>query len=547
MMTARRLAPLGAVASVCLVLASACSSHDEATPAPSTDASVLQPPDGLELRPVALPDFSLMDEPVREQMRARYSSLAARIEDPTADHVELGMAYGEMGKLFMAATYFDAAESCYLNALTLAPSDRRWPYYLGHVYKIKGPLAKSVAFFEQALQLQTSDVATVVWLAEGYLAQGRPEAAEPLFARALTLQPDSAAARSGSGRAALAKKDYARAVKDLEEALALEPRATVIHYPLAMAYRGLGDVDWAQAHLGQRGDIETRVVDPMMWELDDLLQGAEAYNARGGRALAAGNWAAAAEYFRKGLELAPADLSLRHRLGTALFQMGDARGALEQFEQVVRTSPEDAKAHFSLGVLMEASGRHKEAIERFSTALQYEPGYVQACVKLAGLLGRSGRPQEALTRYEQALEMDPTHSDAEFGYAMTLVRLHRYQEARDRVIDGMESHPEQSLFSHALARLLAAAPDDRVRDGQRAKVLVGQLLRKQPSIELGETMAMTLAELGQYEQAAAVQRDMMATAERAGLRDVVRRLTENLRLYERGKPCRRPFTDNEMP
>lgn len=76
---------------------------------------------------------------------------------------------------------------------------------------------------------------------------------------------------------------------------------------------------------------------------------------------------------------------------------------------------------------------------------------------------------------------------------------------------------------------------------------MGQLLRKQPSIELGETMAMTLAELGQYEQAAAVQRDMMATTERAGLRDVVRRLTENLRLYERGKPCRRPFTDNEMP
>ncbi len=546
-MTARRLASLGAVASVCIVLASACSSHDQAIPAPSTGASVLEPPHGPGLLPVALPDFSLMEESVREQMRARYSSLVARMEYPGENRLELGMAYGEMGKLLMAATYLDAAESCYLNALALAPSDKRWPYYLGHLYKIKGPLAKSVAFFEQALQLQPSDVATLVWLGEGYLAQGRAEAAEPMFGKALTRQPDSAAARSGSGRVALARRDYARAVKDLEEALALEPRATGLHYPLAMAYRGLGDVDRAQAHLGRRGDIEARPVDPMMWELDDLLQSAEAYNARGGRALAAGNGAVAAEYFRKGLELAPTDLSLHQQLGTALFQMGDARGAVEQFERVIRTSPGDAKAHFSLGVLMEASGRYKEAIDRFSTALKYQPGYVQARVRLAGVLGRSGRPEEALAEYGQALEMDPTRSEAAFGYAMTLVRLHRYLEARDRLIDGMEAHSDQSSFSHALARLLAAAPDDRVRDGRRAQMLVGQLLKKQPSIELGETMAMTLAELGQYEQATAVQRDMMATAERAGLRNVVPRMTENLRLYERGRPCRRPFTDDEMP
>jgi len=554
-MTARKLAAVGAAALACTVLASACTSHDSATPVPSTGASlvpsigasVLKPPEGQGFRPVALPDFSLMEEPVREQMRAAYSSLAARIEHPEASRVELGQAYGEMGKLLMAATYLDAAESCYLNAQTLAPDDRRWPYYLGRLYKIRGPLAKSAASFERALQLQPNDVATLVSLGDVYLDQGRAESAEPLFAKALTLQPDSAAARSGSGRAALGRKDYVRAVKDLEEALALEPRATGLHYPLAMAYRGRGDVDRAQAHLGQRGDIEPRPVDPLMAELDDLLQSVEAYNVRGGRALAAGNWAAAAENFRKGLLLAPDDLSLRHRLGTALFQMGNTRAAGEQFEQIVRASPGYAKAHFGLGVLMEASGRHTEAIDRFSTALKYEPGYLQARIQLAAVLARSGRLEEALAQYERALETDPAHSEAAFRYAMTLVRLRRYEEARNRLADGMEAQPDQSQFSHALARLLAAAPDDRIRDGQRAKMLVGQLLKTQPSIELGETMAMTLAELGQYDQAAAVQRDMIAAAEHAGLRDVVRRLTQNLRLYEHGKPCRTPFTEAEMP
>jgi tetratricopeptide (TPR) repeat protein len=543
-MTARRLAALGAAASMCAVLTGACTSRDKAT---SPGASVLRPPDGRGLQAVTLPDLSLMERPVREQMQARYSSLTSRIADRHATAVELGTAYGEMGELLMAATYLDAAEACYLNAQALAPGDRRWPYYLGHLYKVKGPPANSVTSFEQALHLQPNDVATLVWLGDAYLAQGRADAAEPLFGRALALEPESAPARFGAGRVALARRDYARAVKDLEKALTLDPQATGLHYPLAMAYRGLGNLSQAQAHLARRGDLETRPADPLMREIDELLLSAEAYNVRGGRALDAGNWAAAAEYFRKGLALKPADPSLRHRLGTALYQLGDVRGAIEQFEQVIRTSPEYAKAHFSLGVLMEASGRYQEAMDRFSTALKYDSRYVQARVQLAGVLGRSGHPQEALREYQQALEMDPTLSEAAFGYAMTLVRLHRYQEARDRLLDGMKAHAGDSIFSLALARLLAAAPDDRVRDGRRAKMLADQLLKTQQSTQLGETAAMTLAELGQYEQAAAVQRDVMAAAEKAGLRDVVQHMTRNLELYERGKPCRTPFAEDELP
>jgi tetratricopeptide (TPR) repeat protein len=542
------LAGLGAVAWMCAILAGACTSHDGAASASSTGASTLRPPDGLGLRPVSLPDFSPMDEPVRKQMREVSSSLKQKIEQSGTTPLELSTAYGEMGELLMAAELVDAAESCYLNAQALAPSDRRWPYYLGHLYKIKGPLAKSVASFEQALQLQPSDVATLVWLGEVYLAQGRAEAAEPLFAKALTLEPGSVSGHFGAGRVALARKDHAGAVKHLEQALVLDPRETASHYPLAMAYRGLGDTGKAEAHLRQLGDIQIVPTDPLMKKLDELLQSPRAYDLQGGRALETGDWAGAAALFRKGLELAPTDPSLRLRLGTALFQLGDARGAREQFEQVVRMSPEYTKAHYSLGILMEASGRHQEAIDRFSTAVKYEPSYLQARVGLAGALRQSGRLQESLAEYEQALTIDPSFSDALWGYAMTLVSLQRDQEARDTLAEGMNVHPEQPVFPQALARLLAAAPDVRIRDGRRALMIVQELLKKQKSLELGETLAMALAELGQYEQAAAVQRDVMAAAEQAGVSDVVRSImVENLRLYERREPCRTPWRDGEMP
>jgi predicted Zn-dependent protease len=168
-------------------------------------------------------------------------------------------------------------------------------------------------------------------------------------------------------------------------------------------------------------------------------------------------------------------------------------------------------------------------------------------VQLAGALARSGRPGDALVEYRQVLEQDPTLSEAALGSAMALIRLRRYQEARDRLAAGQNSFPADPTFRHALARLLVAAPDDRVRDSRRAKVLIDELLKGQQSIELGETTAMLLAEMGQYEQAAAVQHDVLTAASNSGLLNVVRRLNVNLERYRRREPCRVPFTEDELP
>jgi hypothetical protein len=128
---------------------------------------------------------------------------------------------------------------------------------------------------------------------------------------------------------------------------------------------------------------------------------------------------------------------------------------------------------------------------------------------------------------------------------MALVRLQRYREARDRLTDAMNMYPDQPGFAHALARLLAAAPDDRVRDGRRALALVQMLLQQQKTMALAETMAMTLAESGEYEQAVKWQRDAMAIAGEAGRTDLVQPMAANLTLYEARRPCRTPWRDDD--
>lgn len=491
----------------------------------------------------ALPDLSAADVFVREQVRAQHAALTAIEQSPAANAARRADAYGDMGKLLMAAALHDAAEPHLRRAQTLAPDDARWPYYLGHLHRTTGALEESVAAFNQVLSIRPDDPLTLLWLGEVHLLLGRPEEADPLFRTQLAMHPDSVVAHVGIGRAALAANDYAGAVEFLEAGLRLSGQTAVgVHYPLALAYRGLDRFDRAEAHMRQRADVAILAEDPLMEELDTLIESPRAYERRGNRALSRRDWVTAAEHFRRGLVLEPGDPTLRHRLATVLFQMGDPGGAFVEFERILQTAPDFALAHFSLGVLLEGAGRRPEAIARFETAARHEPAYVEARLALAGLLRREGRFEEALLQYERVMEEsapgDPRIEEAPFGHAIALVRLGRHADARDRFGEGMAAYPDQPFFVHALARLLSGATDPRVRDGARALALLETLPEAARTLDLGESMAMALAATGRFGEAAGWQRNAVDRAARGGRADLVPGMREKLAHYERGLPWR---------
>jgi tetratricopeptide (TPR) repeat protein len=416
--------------------------------------SNIESPGRAALRPVSLPDVAqLVNAPVRDQLRQRYSTLMSRVEDSATKTDDLGREYGEMGRLLLAAEYFVAAEPCFLNAQALVPDDMRWAYYLGHVYRLLGDTLKSTTAFERARALRPEDEATLVWLGKTYLDSGRAQEAEPLFSKALSLNSRSAASLYGLGRVALGEREYKRAAEYLERAKQLDERASVLHYPLAMAYRGLGQTDRAEAEVRQRGNSEVGLADPLMDEAIESLETAAAYEMRALRASRAGDWKGAASQLRKGIELAPTDGALRGKLGIALSTAGDRAGAEEEFEAAIRLAPDLAPAHLNLGLLMASSGRTREALEEFAAAVKYAPDDLQARFHLAEGLRQSRRAQEALSHYEHVLKVDPNIVEARFGYAMSLVLLKRYAEARERLTEDAKRYPDRPEFGQALGHL----------------------------------------------------------------------------------------------
>ena len=75
--------------------------------------------------------------------------------------------------------------------------------------------------------------------------------------------------------------------------------------------------------------------------------------------------------------------------------------------------------------------------------------------------------------------------------------------------------------------------------------LTEQLMAKQKDTDVGETLAMALAELGDYRQAATIQREVIDATQRAGLPAAAARMRQNLKLYKAGRPCRTPWTDDD--
>jgi tetratricopeptide (TPR) repeat protein len=490
----------------------------------------------------SLPDVSTLAPTLQARLKNQYADLQ-KANDSDSNALVRGEAFGAVGRLLLAAELPESSEAFFANAQAQMPNDLRWPYYLGHVARQTNRPSDAVSRFARALELQPDHVPSLVWIADAHLALGHAESAEPYLAHAVAAQPGSAAAWFRRGRAALARGDYRQAVEYLERARTLSPAADAVTYQLGVAYRSAGDLLKAAPYLRQPADAASIVPnDPLMDSLPDLLKGGgEFYVLRGLQAMEARKWSEAVADLRAGADLLPHDASVRVNLATALFVLGDPVGARAAAEASLRLDPRLAKAHYVLGLIFESDRRDGEAIDHLAEAVRIDGGYIEALASLADALRRTGRVEEALTHYTQVLTLNPNASQARFGYGIGLVRLGRYREAVVWLDEASTLHSDQPGYAHAVARLLAASPDQAVRNGPRALALMETLTKTERGAAVLETMAMALAEVGRFDDAVDWQRRAIAAARAAKQELAVSRLQDNLTGYERRQPCREPW------
>src|SRR5262249_21252344 len=252
----------------------------------------------------------------------------------------------------------------------------------------------------------------------------------------------------------------------------------------------------------------------------------------------AGRLSEAIAKFREIVAIDSLDPKARTDLGVALAQAGDRKGAIEQLTEALQIAPGNAGVRYNLGVIMAELGAEQEAIEHFQAATRSDPQLTRAHFQLGNLLMRRGRYSEAPAEYAAVIRMEPRNGFARLMEAMALIRLKKYSEARDRLEQSMAALPTDLDLRTSMARLLAACPDESIRNGPKALELVQQVLQNGKSFDLeqGQTLAMALAAVGQFQQAAQVQGYMIAELQRAQQSELAQLLQVNLTLYQRAQP-----------
>lgn len=461
-----------------------------------------------ERLPVPIPVLDQPEAAVEEQLRTGRARLDALLTTGQVVGKELAAAYGQLGQLYLAYDLAEAARPTFENAAALDPADFRWPYYLGVILEGEGDFEAAAASFEKALALSPNDLAARVRLGRAQIELERLDAAEASFRKALELEPRLAAAFAGLGKIAALRGDPARAAESFRKALELQPQASSLHHPLGMALRDLGDLEGARAHLDQNRQGNVLIPDPLMRELTRLVRSAQFHLKAGNRAAARGDLELARGEYERATELAPGDATPLYNLGKILAETGDPAGAIARFEAAIAREPEHRDAHFNLATTLARLGRFGEAAEHFNTACR----------------------------------IDPHDLEAHLGRGMALLLGERYPQARAALEESLRAQPKSLPITNLLTRLLAAAPDAALRDGARALELARVVFGAEQSLEHAETLAMALAENGQFEEAAEWQGRVVAEAERRGVAAaVLARLRARLEGYRAGKPCRVPW------
>ncbi|MEP7012163.1 MAG: tetratricopeptide repeat protein [Acidobacteriota bacterium] len=487
------------------------------------------------------PDLSGLEPAVAEQIGQIRRALTDHLGKAGAEPREVAAVYGDLGQVYLAYGWNDAAADCFRFAAKIEDRNVNWAYLLGAAEQAAGRLEPAAEAFRRALDLSLAAGVAAIHLGEIRLLEGRPDEAEAVLKPALDVAALSPAAHSLLGQAALARRDWSAAIEHLEAALAAVPDANRLHHPLALAYRGKGDLAKAEEHLSQAGQVGLKPPDPLLDAVASLRTGERLAMMSGRTAARARRYADAAKEFERALIARPESVEARVNLGSMLANLGDRAGAVEQLREALKRDPENATSHFNLASLLaqrNTSPERQEALTHVEAYLAAHPEDGEAHRLRAQLLRDAGRLEDALLEYARAIELTPGDETARLGEAETLVRLSRYAEARKKLDEGLNQIPGSGLLSHALARLLAACPDRSVRDGKKALELAVAVWNARQASAHAETLALALAESGQCDEAAKWQQKAIDLAKSERLESRIDGLARGLAAYAKGVPCR---------
>jgi tetratricopeptide (TPR) repeat protein len=295
--------------------------------------------------------------------------------------------------------------------------------------RVQSPIANRQS---QILLWAAGGAAIVLCLALTRQQLGYWKDGETLFRHALEVTENNRVAHDGLGVALRRKGQTDEAIRQLQEALRLNPDCFDVYINLGVAFEQKGQINEAIRQyqealrlkpesatarnnlgvaLGRKGQTDEAIrqlQEALRLNPDDVLT----HNNLGGAFYQQGRTAEAIRQYQEAIRLAPDYADSHNGLGISLEKEGRTAEAIRQFQEAIRLKPDHADAHYNLGVAFYQQGRTDEAIRQFQDAVRLKPDHAEAHNNLGTALGLEGQTDEAIHQFQEALRFKPDYADA---------------------------------------------------------------------------------------------------------------------------------------
>ncbi|MBG1268514.1 serine/threonine-protein kinase [Nostoc sp. WHI] len=221
--------------------------------------------------------------------------------------------------------------------------------------------------------------------------------------------------------------NYEGAVKDLNQAIELEPQNALAYNKRGDAYYRLGDYEQAQAD-----STQAILLNP---------QDANAYFDRGFAYSELGKYKEAIADYNQAIKLNPQNAYAYYGRGIARTQLKDNKGAIgdfskaialkpqytepylqrgilrrrlklrqaaiQDFDTVIKINPSDAKAYYQRGLTQFINQQKYAALKDYTDAININPKYIEAYLNRGDIYSDLGNKLEAAEDYNTILQIDP--------------------------------------------------------------------------------------------------------------------------------------------
>ena len=299
----------------------------------------------------------------------------------------------------------------------------------------------------------------------------RPQKIKPLSSQTQSVSAETYRVRA---YASIQLGNYEKAIRELDQALRMNPKDAWSYHNRGIAKRNLGQhysaiLDYHEAirldpndalayhnrgyARGQLGKYYGAIAD-----YNEAIRlnpkYALAYYNRGNAKGELRRYFAAIADYNKAIDLDSNNAHAYYNRGYDKAQLGQHSAAILDYDAVIRLDPNHAKAYVNRGIAKRNLGQHYSAIADYNAAIRLDPNYALAYHNRGYDKAQLGQHSAAILDYDAAIRLDPNDAKTYVNRGSAKLQLRQYFAAiadYNKAID-LDSNNAHAYFGRGLAR-----------------------------------------------------------------------------------------------